>query len=208
MNPGWEFQTAGAVVDRIVIPILAFGFIFFAEGNYRKPWEMLLLKLLSWMTLLVGIACFILIPLVLAVNAQRLAIQIDEQASGQLNQQLERIEQAEETVTETTGDDLVSSLESQGATMENQSPQAVKEELLANITNAKQDIRTQAQSQITLRKTDLKKSTIKWVLGSVVAGILFIYMWVASKWARLTASGLSFSKKRSKKNRYRNQRSF
>lgn len=201
MNPGWEFQTAGAVVDRIAIPLLAFGLIFFGEINYRKSLEVLLLKILSWLTPLIGLVCLILIPLVLVTNAQRLAQQLDIQASNQFNQNLGRLEQAEETVTQTSGDDLVTFLESQGATINDQNPQAVKEELLTNLSNTKQQLKSQTDSQLRLQKIDLKKNAIKWGLGSVVAGILFAYMWVLTKWARQIPLSFLSAKKRGRKQR-------
>ena len=59
MNPSWEFQTVGGVVERIPIVLLGLVFVFCGERQARKTIEHKLLKFLSWLTLIFAIVLFL-----------------------------------------------------------------------------------------------------------------------------------------------------
>lgn len=58
MNPMWEFQTTGALVERVPVPLLGLMLVFYGETSSRKRWESNLLKFLSWASLLIGLLFF------------------------------------------------------------------------------------------------------------------------------------------------------
>lgn len=39
MNPAWEFQTIGALVERVPVPLLGLALVFFDGISSRKNWE-------------------------------------------------------------------------------------------------------------------------------------------------------------------------
>ena len=39
MNPNWEFQTIGALVERVAVPLIGFAFVFLAGLNERSNIE-------------------------------------------------------------------------------------------------------------------------------------------------------------------------
>ena len=55
MNPVWEFQTMGTLVEIAAVPLIALGLVFFGEGISRAKLERPVLKSLSWLALLYGI---------------------------------------------------------------------------------------------------------------------------------------------------------
>ena len=48
MNPDWELQTIGAVIERIPVTFLGIVFVFYEDINCRTPIEKILLKVISW----------------------------------------------------------------------------------------------------------------------------------------------------------------
>ena len=50
MNPAWEFQTIGALVERVPVPLIGLVLVFFGERHSRTKWEIPILKLLAWLT--------------------------------------------------------------------------------------------------------------------------------------------------------------
>ena len=41
MNPNWEFQTIGALVEKVVVPLMGFVLIFTGAMTERNQWESL-----------------------------------------------------------------------------------------------------------------------------------------------------------------------
>ena len=51
MNPVWEFETMGTIVERIPITLLGMVLVYYGERSDRAPIETLLLKITSWLAL-------------------------------------------------------------------------------------------------------------------------------------------------------------
>lgn len=181
MNPIWEFQTIGGLVERVPIPLLGLMLVFYGEGNYRKKWEIILLKLLSWASLLIGFLFLLLVPL-LVVNTSRL----NNQVSSQVTQQLTQLQQLENQVSNGTPQDIneLATRLNQGRPVDIKDPQQLKSRLLSEITKAKNTIQPQTTAALADRRLALLKNAAKWLLGALVSGVLFIYMWNTTRWAR------------------------
>lgn len=181
MNPIWEFQTIGGLVERVPIPLLGLMLVFYGEGNSRKKWEIVLLKLLSWVSLLIGFLFLLLVPL-LVVNTSRL----NNQVSSQVTQQLTQLQQLENQVSNGTPQDIneLATRLNQGRPVDIKDPQQLKSRLLSEITKAKNTIQPQTTAALADRRLALLKNAAKWLLGSLVSGVLFIYMWNTTRWAR------------------------
>lgn len=185
MDPMWEFQTVGALVERVSVPLLGLMLVFYGETSYRKKWEITLLKFLSWASLLIGLLFFLLIPLV-AVNTSRINNQINYQTSNQVSQQMTQLQQLENQVSKSTAKDIneVATRLNQGQPLDIKDPQEVKSRVLSEITKAKQIIQPQTEAALADRRFALLKSSAKWLLGALVSGVLFIYVWANTRWAR------------------------
>lgn len=181
MNPIWEFQTIGGLVERVPIPLLGLMLVFYGEGTSRKKWEIILLKLLSWASLLIGFLFLLLVPL-LVVNTSRL----NNQVSSQVTQQLTQLQQLENQVSNGTPQDIneLATRLNQGRPVDIKDPQQLKSRLLSEITKAKNTIQPQTTAALADRRLALLKNAAKWLLGSLVSGVLFIYMWNTTRWAR------------------------
>ncbi len=63
MNPIWEFETMGTLIERIPVTLLGVVLIFYGERSDRAPIETLLLKVASWLSLISAIFLLLMIPL-------------------------------------------------------------------------------------------------------------------------------------------------
>jgi hypothetical protein len=183
MNPAWEFQTFGALVERVPVPLIGLVLVFFGEMNSRSKWEFPILKLLSWLTVLFALLFFLLIPLGVG-NTLRLNNQSVAQISTLSKQQISQAEQVEKQLSQATPQQIDNFLKSQGRSLEGKNPEELKTQVLSKVSQAKKEIKTQAEATQSSRGLNLIKSSVKWNLGALVAGGLFISIWKGTRWAR------------------------
>ncbi|GAX44771.1 hypothetical protein NIES4075_57900 [Tolypothrix sp. NIES-4075] len=183
MNPAWEFQTFGALVERVPVPLIGLVLVFFGEMNSRSKWEFPILKLLSWLTLLFALLFFLLIPLGVG-NTLRLNNQSAAQISTLSKQQISQAEQVEKQLNEATPQQIDNFIKSQGRSLNGKNPEELKTQVLSKVSQAKKQIKTQAEATQSSRGLTLIKSSVKWNLGALVAGGLFISIWKGTGWAR------------------------
>lgn len=183
MNPVWEFQTAGAIVDRTPVLLLGVMLVFYGEMHLRRKWEPTFLKILSWFCLLLGILLPLLIPLSVG-NTIRIHHQNIAQISTGYNQRMEQFAQFEQRLYQSTPEEINQFLQDQGLTLGSSASQLTKEQLTAELTKVKRQVKSQFDSERYDRRAALLKNSIRWNLGALVAGILFIYLWRLTWWAR------------------------
>ncbi|NJL81535.1 MAG: hypothetical protein HC874_30235 [Richelia sp. SL_2_1] len=189
MNPNWEFQTFGALVERVAVPLIAFVFIFLAGLNERDKKEIIILKILSWLTLLLGIIYFITVPLGI-INTVRIHKQNNQQITVRLNQQKSVIEQVKKgldgPVTEAQMQQFLARLNG-GRAPEIKSPeelQQAKQQLSTFINQGESELENQVKVARSNQRLNLLKKSVKWNLGALVAGALFITIFRSTAWAR------------------------
>jgi hypothetical protein len=180
MNPSWEFQRFGELVEKVAVPLIAIVLVFFGEGQSRGQFERIFLKGLSWLCLLAGVALILLIPVTLS-NVERLDLAADDLFLRQYNQQLNQAKQVEQQLRKATDDEVKRILQSQGQSLGNQSPQQAKTLLLSQLTKAKQKLSADYTAKRVEQQLTLLKNRNKWCIGALVSGILFIYIWWLTK---------------------------
>ncbi len=189
MNPNWEFQTFGALVERVAIPLMGFVLVFFAGLNERGKKEALVLKFLSWLTLLLAIIYFISVPLGI-VNTVRIHKQNNQQITVRLNQQKSAIEQVRKgldgPITETQMQQILARLNG-GRAPEIKTPEELeqaKQQISTFVNKGESELETQVQTARSNQSLNLLKKSVKWNLGALIAGALFITIWRSTAWAR------------------------
>ncbi|WP_413167492.1 HpsJ family protein [Capilliphycus salinus ALCB114379] len=190
MNPSWELQTMGQLVERVAVPLLAFVLIFFGERNSRDRWEIPVLNFLSWFALVYGIIFLLLIPLGL-FNTLRIDRQANQQLSTQVNQVKTQIQQVQDQLKTVNNpaemEDLLSRINPQAGTPEIESFQQfedIKTRLSTVVANSDQQITTRAKEARSTQRQNLLKRSIKWNLGALITSALFITIWKGTVWAR------------------------
>jgi hypothetical protein len=187
MNPAWEFRMVGVLVERVPIPLIGLILVFYGEGHFRSGWEILLLKVLSWVSLLVGMLYLLLIPLALS-NTLRLYAQNESQINTQINQRISKIQTVKEQLNKAGEKDIEQLLAriNPGRSPDIKNPQdleKIKGQLSSSIAQAENRAQTEAKAAENQRTT-LVKTSLKFNLGALVAGGSFIYIWWLTRWAR------------------------
>ncbi|MBD2384783.1 HpsJ-like protein, cyanoexosortase A-associated [Cylindrospermum sp. FACHB-282] len=185
MNPVWEFQTFGALVERVPVPLIGLALVFYGELHGRSKWEILFVKVLSWLTLLFALLFFLLIPLGIG-NTVRLNKQAAAQITTASQQQISQAEQVEKQLNAATPEQIDGFLKSQGRGIEGKNPEELKSQVLSEVSKAKTQITTQAKATQSSQRLNLLKNSVKWNLGALLSGTLFFTIWKVTKWARIS----------------------
>ncbi|WP_017652412.1 HpsJ family protein [Fortiea contorta] len=184
MNPAWEFSTFGAIVERVPVPLIGLGLVFYGNLHSRSKWEFLSLRFFSWLTLVLTVVFILLIPLSV-VNTVRLSKQNVSQINALSDQQISQAEQIEKRVNQATPEQINNLLKAQNQPLGEKSTQEQKNQILSQVSQAKAQIKTQAEAAQSSRNVNLFKNSVKWNLGSLVAAALYFTFWKTTKWARI-----------------------
>ncbi|MGQ4646834.1 HpsJ-like protein, cyanoexosortase A-associated [Lyngbya aestuarii] len=190
MNPVWEFQTFGAIVERVVVLLLGFGLVFFGERGGRGKWELPLLKSLSWLAFLMAILFFLMIPLAI-VNTLRIDRQNTQQITNQIEQGKNQIQQIQKQLqgvtTQQQMEELLTGFNSTGGSPQigsGQQLEDVKGQLSSVLAQGETTISTRAKEVKADQRLNLLKSSVKWNLGALLTGVLLLVIWLSSSWTR------------------------
>ncbi|MBH8552900.1 hypothetical protein I8751_11070 [Nostocaceae cyanobacterium CENA357] len=184
MNPSWEFQTFGALVERVPVPLIGLTLIFYGELHARARWEFLTLKFFSWLSLLLAALFLFMIPLGI-VNTVRLNRQSYTQINTASLQQMSQAEQVEKRLKQATPQQIDNFLKSQGRSTNAKNPQELKNQVLSEVSKAKEQIKNQAQANQSTQRLNLFKNSVKWNLGALISATLFFTIWKLTQWARI-----------------------
>lgn len=189
MNPMGGIQTLGALVERVIVPLLGLALVFYGQANYREDWEIFLLKGLSWTCLLVGILFVLLIPMGIN-NTVQLYASTDAQVAAQAKQQLTQLQDYRKRLDKTVGKDLeplFARINRTGNPLPINDPQALnnlKGRFLGKLDEAEKNLKTTTEAAQINQKLSLLANSAKANLGAFVCGILFVGIWRMTRWAR------------------------
>lgn len=189
MNPLWEFQTMGAIVERIPVTLLGIVLVYYGEKSDRAPIEAILLKCISWLTLVAAILMLLMIPLNIS-NSFRIYHQHNAKANAQFVSQNDTIQQFKEQLKAANSKDEIEVVLQQQAKQQVSIPDSVdtkklKTDILTSVQNNQDNITSQAQTFRAQKRSLLLKKCLKWNLGALIASILFFLIWKSTGWARV-----------------------
>ena len=185
-DTGWQLQTAGGFVDRAPLLLLGLMLVFYGNAELRSKLETNFLNLLSWLALGFGIYYFALVPIFLLTPSE-LSARGDAQVQEQLTQQLDQIVQFQTRLQRAQGNELESLIKSSNIRSRDplaSNSQELKSKLFQEAEATKKNLRTQAEVTQRGQRLNLLKNSIKWNLGTIVIGVLFLQIWRATRWAR------------------------
>ncbi len=193
LNPEWEFQTIGQFVERVPIPLISLLFIFYGGKYLRKGWESIVLFISSWLTLLIGILFLIAVPLGI-INTFRIDNTAQTNITEGAQQRLEVFQQVEDRLDDVQTTEqmqvLIAQLNSGNAPRieNNQQLELAKTELTQFIEQSRNRLNRDAEARKGQARRRLLKSSVKWNVGALISGVLFIVIWKMTKWARVKGS--------------------
>jgi len=189
MNPVWEFETTGTIIERIPVTLIAIVLIYYGERSDRAPIERLLLKVLSWLSLAAALFLLLIIPLNIS-NGFRIYQQQNAQFNAQFVRQKDTMQQYEDQLKSAVSHQEITNILQQQSKQRITIPSSVntqklKTDILANIQKNQDTISSQANSFKTQKRTLILKQCLKWNFGALIASVLFFIIWKSTGWARI-----------------------
>jgi hypothetical protein len=189
MNPAWELQMIGMTIERSPVLLLAFLFIFHAEWLRRARWERTVLPILSWASVVVGALFILSIPL-LILNTLRIDTSGGAQITAQLQQQMAQAKSVHDNVSMAQGTALEELLRRLGRDVTSANVEIVREEVLVEVTRAREELQRRAEEMRATQKLNLHKRTYKHASQALVVGSILLLLWRHTGWARKGRRGL------------------
>ena len=189
LNAQWEFNALGQIIERIPIPMLAFVLIFNGGQYLRKNWENWFLKFASWLTLIIGVFLILTVPLGI-INTIRIDTQTQQNITEQTNQRVEFLQTLESKLEEVTNKEQMQVLVTQlnggiSPILENQEQlEDTKTNIQQLINSNREELKIQTNITKKESRQSLLKRSVKWNIGALISGSLFIMFWKMTKWAR------------------------
>jgi hypothetical protein len=177
------FQTIGTLVDRVPVTFIGLLLVFLGGLDERNKWEALLLKFLSWLTLVVGILFILLIPVGIGSTMQAnntSTTQIDAQYKEKLSQ----LNGTEQRLKQAAPEAVADVIKRQGGSVEGKTPQQLKDKVVSDIGQLKTQLQFQANAEKSKQRKALLKKSVKLNVGALLSGALFISLWKGSSIAR------------------------
>ncbi|MBD2626916.1 HpsJ-like protein, cyanoexosortase A-associated [Trichormus variabilis] len=193
-DPAWEFQAIGQMVDHVWSILLGLTFIFLHnKGSILKPRQLPILKLLSWVSLIIGIFYLLMLPLGIN-NSLTLYRNINNQFLTQQGQQQEQLQKVIERLKTTNSPqeltNLARILNLPNENGVSQSPQELKNKISQQIQTVAQNSAATANAAKREQIKNLLKSAVRINLGTVISGVCLIMFWNLTRWIRIIDKNL------------------
>ena len=188
MNPNWEFQTIGSIIERIPVTFLGIVFVFYEDTNYRTPIEKILLKIISWSCLVFAILLILIIPLNIS-NAFRIYRTYNANLNYQVVPRLEIIEDFQEQIESADSQENIAKILQKQASTKIVLPESLdindfKNNITDNLQKESDSLKSKAQSERSKKRYQILRKVIKYNLGALIAIFLLIFVWKNTFWAR------------------------
>jgi hypothetical protein len=189
MNPVWEFQTLGAVIERIPIILLGVVFAFWGEKSDRTPIETPLLRCLSWFCLLFAIFLFISFPLSI-INGFRIYYNNNAIVNQQISSRIEVLNQFQAELESAQSIEQISQVLQKQSNNKVNIPQTadrkqLKTDILKSVTENQYSLKSQATDLRISKRISLLKQGVKWNLGALISACILLFIWQHTFWARI-----------------------
>jgi hypothetical protein len=184
-DPNWLIQVMGLLVERSFAPLIGIVLVFWGAAEYRSMWEKPLVRLISWLTLLVSLLYMLLIPLGISAGL-RIDKQNNEQAIAQYRQgttQINEIKNQLNLASEKDLNTLLGTLKKQNQFQIN-SVDELRTKLPEQLDKALENLAGQTLNVQKQQRQKLLKSLIKWEIGALIIATAFLLSWRSTKWAR------------------------
>lgn len=186
LNPAWELQTIGSIVERVPVSLLGLALIFLGEEEERQNFEEILLKFLSWFCLVLAIVFLLMLPLGV-FNTLKINSATNKQLDQRSSQELSQIQDVEERLKQGTNQELkvlAEELNRMGMKVDLNQPEDLRKQILSRIVPAKQQLKNQVEKTRQTQRNNLFKNAVKWFLGALLSSALFFSFWKGTNWAR------------------------
>jgi len=192
MNPEWEFNLIGSIIERIPVTFLGIVFILFENTNYRTPIEKILLKIISWLCLVGAILLILTIPLNIN-NAFRIYRTYNAQVNYQLAPRIEVIQDFRNQIESANSQENIAQILQKQSSKKIELAESLdinnfKENITENLQKESASLQDKANNIRNKKREQIFRKVIKYNLGALISGFLLIFIWKNTFWARTNYS--------------------
>ena len=194
-NPNWELQTFSRMVDNAWVLLISLILIFLPTRTHIRRFEVNFLGFLRWMVLLGGVLFILLIPLGL-INTQRIDQQTTEQLGLQQQARQEQLNNLGDAIrTQNIPLEQLQQLGSAVGIEESGNRETIKQGILSQIEQEKEQLRQQVAIAKGERFQQLIRRTVRTNLGAFLIGVFLIRLWWETRWLKSIKRTNSSSRK-------------
>jgi hypothetical protein len=184
LNPTWELNVIGHLLESVWAPMLGLLLIFFRMPQQKVSTREL--KILSWISrlvLLVAIVYLLLVPLIIS-DTVRIHRDRYNQYNNLVKQQQTLLSNTQQKLNSLSEEQLTQAFSGSPLVLPNDSGVVMREKLLKEFKSKQAAERNQAAKINKENNRSLLKQSTKWGMGALLSGVLFIKIWENTKWTR------------------------
>ncbi|MGK7952430.1 MAG: HpsJ family protein [Xenococcaceae cyanobacterium] len=189
LNPTWEINVIGHLTENVWAPLLGFSLVFIRRENSFKTSELRLLSWLSRFIILIAIIYFLAAPLLIS-NTIKIQQKNFSELKSKLEIQKSQVEQFKQKLSQVPEEQLANYLRQQQAqapsVTENDDSGTPLEQAYSKIDEEEIKSAEQIKKAYTRQKLSLMKRSLKWFIGTIFSGVIFLLFWRHTEWARKT----------------------
>ena len=190
LNPTWELNIIGHLVENVWAPLLGFALVFIRRENGFKELELKLLSWLSRLMLLMAIIYFLSAPLILS-NTIKIQQKSFSSLKNQLETQRNQVAQFKKQLSQIPDEQLANYLRQSQSQQSSSTKSRSSSTLLQQAFNKVEQEQIKSAEQIKTaykkQKFSLIKKSLKWCMGTLFSGAILLVFWRHTEWARKTS---------------------
>jgi len=184
LNPNWELNTIGQLVESVWAPILGFLLVFYRLPPHKiRVKELKLMSIVSWLILLLAIVYFISIPLLIS-NTFRINQINFAQVTQQADQQKTQVAEMKQQLSSLSDNQVTNIFSKSPLVSPKDSSETMKVKLLTKLEQEQSSSLNQATTAYQQQKRSLFKNSFKWIIGAFISGWFFLIFWKSTDWTR------------------------
>ena len=190
LNPTWELNIIGHLVENVWAPLLGFALVFIRQQNGFRKLELKLLSWLSRLMLLMAIIYFLSAPLILS-NTIKIQQKSFSSLKNQLETQKNQVAQFKKQLSQIPDRQLANYLRQrqsqQSSSTKSSSSNTLLQQAFERVEQEQIKSAEQIKTAYKKQKFSLIKKSLKWCIGALFSGGIFLVFWRHTEWSRKTS---------------------
>lgn len=188
LNPTWELNLIGHLVENVWAPLLGFSLVFIRQENSFQELELTVLSWLSRLMLVMAIIYFLSAPLIIS-NTIKIQQKNFSGLKTQLETQRSQVAKFKKQLGQIPDQQLANYLKQRQASSATKSSSSgtLLEQVFNQVEQEQIKSTEQIQAAYQKQKLSLIKRSLKWCMGTLLSGAIIFLFWRNTEWARRTS---------------------
>lgn len=173
-DPAWELETIGSLVERSPVPLIGFALVASGGSRFRQSLDRFCFQVIPALAIIIGLIYCLMIPLGIS-DSFRLGKQ-NQTTSAALVKQAADIKNLEQRLSDAPAAEVAEWAQKfQPQLTEGRDQETIKAGVLGQLKSNLASLQGQI-NRASGQPAQLRKQTIKWLVGALIAGLSFIYI--------------------------------